>query len=195
MSSEQVFGNLRLPRSHAGKPGNAARRGRDNSASLVRRFLPYYGPFPGLSQRVTAVARQSITARAREALAFARQLKDEGKTWLEVHNALYGLGGKCAVLFPTRADRTAFVQTAEHEQISQLLNQLPDPPARGVAQPLETASGNLHVRLPRSLHAALRAEAEAENISLNQLIVAKLSVQLRCLTAAESSSAAKNASA
>jgi predicted HicB family RNase H-like nuclease len=59
---------------------------------------------------------------------------------------------------------------------------------------LETASGNLHVRLPRSLRAALRAEAEAENISLNQLLVAKLSVQLSCVTAAESRTAAKKAS-
>jgi hypothetical protein len=137
--------------------------------------------------------RRSIAARAREALTFARQLQEEGKNWLEAHNALYGLGGKCGVLFPTREDRTAFAKTPEHEQIAELLSTLPDPPAQGAVQPLETASGNLHVRLPRSLHAALRAEAEAEDISLNQLIVAKLSIQLRCVTDAESRSAAKAA--
>jgi hypothetical protein len=131
------------------------------------------------------MSKRSISARAREALAFARQLREEGKNWLEAHNALYGLGGKCGALFPTKEDRTAFAKTAEHDQISQVLNSLPDPPSRGAVQPLETASGNLHVRLPRSLHAALRAEAEAEDVSLNQLIVAKLSVQLRCVTGAE----------
>jgi predicted HicB family RNase H-like nuclease len=141
------------------------------------------------------MAKRTITARAREALAFARQLKAAGKTWLEAYNALYGIGGKCAILFPTRADRTAFIKTAEHAQISKLLSQLPDPPEQSGVPPLETASGNLHVRLPRSLHAALRAEAAAENISLNQLIVAKLAVQLRCVTAAESSAAPRNASA
>jgi predicted HicB family RNase H-like nuclease len=133
--------------------------------------------------RVTVMARRTIAVRAREALAFARQLHAEGKNWLEAHNALFGLGGKCAVLFPNRADRTAFAKTAEHQQITDLLNDLPDPPLNSTAQPLETASGNLHIRLPRSLHAALRAEAEAENISLNQLIVAKLSLQLSALTA------------
>ena len=128
---------------------------------------------------------RTIVARAQEALAFARRLKAEGKNWLEVHNALYGLGGKCAVLFPTRADRTAFAKTSESKEIAELLNSLPDPPRGGTVPPLERASGNLHVRLPRSLHAALRVEAEAENISLNQLIVAKLSLQLRTLTGAE----------
>ena len=39
-----------------------------------------------------------------------------------------------------------------------------------------TRETSLDDRLPRSLHAALRAEAGAENISLNQLIVAKLSM-------------------
>jgi hypothetical protein len=128
------------------------------------------------------MVRRPITARARKALAFARRLKDEGKNWLEAHNALFGIGGKCGTLFPTRSDRTAFGKTPEYEQISQLLNSFANPPPGGAVQPLETASGNLHVRLPRSLHAALRAEAEAENISLNQLIVAKLSLLLRTLT-------------
>jgi hypothetical protein len=141
------------------------------------------------------MARATIATRAQEALAFARQLKDQGKNWLEAHNALYGIGGKCSSLFPTRADRTAFARTPEHRQIAEVLNGLPDPPSTGAVQPIETASGNLHVRLPRSLHAALRAEAEAENTSLNQLIVAKLSVQLRCVTGVEGGAGAKQASA
>jgi predicted HicB family RNase H-like nuclease len=35
------------------------------------------------------------------------------------------------------------------------------------------------VRLPRTVHAALLVEAEAEGVSLNQLCVAKLVAQLR----------------
>jgi len=41
------------------------------------------------------------------------------------------------------------------------------------------SSGKFVVRLPRSLHAALIAEAEREGVSLNQLCVAKLAVQLQ----------------
>ncbi len=41
-----------------------------------------------------------------------------------------------------------------------------------------TKSGKLLVRLPKSMHEALDAEAERESVSLNQLVVAKLAVQL-----------------
>ncbi len=40
------------------------------------------------------------------------------------------------------------------------------------------ANGALSIRLPRSIHAALLAEAKAEGVSLNQLCSAKLAVQL-----------------
>ena len=127
------------------------------------------------------MATRSINARAKDALGYPQQLKKEGKNWLEAHNALYGVSGRCARLFPTQADRTAFAKTPEYQQIGDVLNQLPEPPVHKTVLPLDQASGNLHVRLPRSLHAALRIEAEAESISLNQLIVAKLSMQLRAL--------------
>lgn len=39
-------------------------------------------------------------------------------------------------------------------------------------------SGRFLVRIPKSLHAALVAEADTEGVSLNQLCVAKLSVPL-----------------
>src|SRR5262245_13619477 len=109
----------------------------------------------GRSQEETTMPAQNIAARAREALAHARRLRAEGKNWLEAHNVLFGLGGVCAGLFPTATERTAFARTDEHQQVTQILNGLPDPPA---ARPplMEEASGNLHVRLPRSLHAALR---------------------------------------
>jgi predicted HicB family RNase H-like nuclease len=35
------------------------------------------------------------------------------------------------------------------------------------------------VRVPKSLHAALACEADAEGVSLNQLIVAKLALHLQ----------------
>jgi len=47
-----------------------------------------------------------------------------------------------------------------------------------VANGTPKKSGRFVVRLPRSLHAALEREAIAEGVSLNQWIVAKLSVGL-----------------
>ncbi len=43
----------------------------------------------------------------------------------------------------------------------------------------EDFNGKILVCVPKSLHAALSHEAESEGVSLNQLIVAKLSAQLR----------------
>ena len=40
------------------------------------------------------------------------------------------------------------------------------------------AKGRFVLRLPKSLHAALTAEAKAEGVSLNQLCVASLATQL-----------------
>ena len=40
-------------------------------------------------------------------------------------------------------------------------------------------SGKFNVRLPKSLHAALASEAEAEGVSLNQLIMTKLALHLQ----------------
>src|SRR2546421_12954454 len=101
------------------------------------------------------MTKKSIAARAREALAFAQQLRAKKTNWLEAHNALYGIGGKGARLVPTQAERSAFARTEEHRRITEKPDQLPEPAAGETVSPLEQASGEPHVRLPRSLHAAL----------------------------------------
>ncbi len=78
-------------------------------------------------------------------------------------------------LFPTQADRMAFADTEESHKIDELIDSLPEPEVRPSR---EEYSGKFVVRVPKSLHAALAAEAAAEGVSLNQLVVAKLSVQL-----------------
>ena len=63
-----------------------------------------------------------------------------------------------------------------HAQIHKLISGLPPAPMKDFDADY---SGRLNVRLPKSLHAALASEAEDEGVSLNQLIVTKLSVQLK----------------
>jgi predicted HicB family RNase H-like nuclease len=46
---------------------------------------------------------------------------------------------------------------------------------------VSSVNGGIGVRLPRSVHTALLAEAKAEGVSLNQLCVAKLIAQLRAV--------------
>ncbi|HEV3025420.1 MAG TPA: toxin-antitoxin system HicB family antitoxin [Pirellulales bacterium] len=49
---------------------------------------------------------------------------------------------------------------------------------RAIADKETNASGTTIVRMPKSLHEALVREAEVEGVSLNQLCVGKLAVQL-----------------
>ena len=121
------------------------------------------------------MGKPNMKSRVQELLDFARSLKDSGLTWVEANNAIYGPGGRFVKLFPTKADRVAFARTAESRTIDELVDSLPEPDVRSSR---EEYSGKFVVRIPKSLHAALAAEAEGEGVSLNQLVVAKLAVQL-----------------
>jgi hypothetical protein len=123
----------------------------------------------------------TILARAREVLAFAEQRAREAADWMELSNALFSPGGKATVAFPTRADRTAFCKTREYKRLLALMDRLPAPPVQEVIDLTASANGAISVRLPRSVHAALLAEAKAEGVSLNQLCVSKLVAQLRAV--------------
>ena len=121
------------------------------------------------------MGKPGMQSRAQELLDFARSLQDSGLTWVEANNAIYGPGGRFVKLFPTKADRVAFAKMDESRQIDELIDNLPEPDVRSSR---EEYSGKFVVRIPKSLHAALATEAEVEGVSLNQLVVAKLAVQL-----------------
>jgi hypothetical protein len=122
------------------------------------------------------MSRRSIESRARALLALARNLaRSPGLTWVEANNAIYGPGGPFARLFPNANDRMAFAKTKASKQIDRLVDSLPEP---AVGPQRREYSGKFNVRLPKSLHAALASEAEAEGVSLNQLVVAKLALHL-----------------
>jgi hypothetical protein len=124
---------------------------------------------------------RDIPARARQLLAFAEEQGAQAADWVQLHNALFGLGGKAMALFPTEADRTALSRTPEYKKVLALMDALPSPAVKGFAELVGTANGAISVRLPRSVHAALLAEARAEGVSLNQLCLSKLVAQLRAV--------------
>ncbi len=123
------------------------------------------------------MAKRSIESRAQELLTLARKLAETpGLTWVEANNAVYSPGGPFARLFPNAKERAAFAKTEESQQIDQLIDGLREPP---VSPQRREYSGKFNVRVPKSLHAALASEAEAEGVSLNQLVVAKLALPLQ----------------
>ena len=123
------------------------------------------------------MAKRSIESRGRELLTLARKLaQTPGLTWVEANNAIYGPGGPFVRLFPNAKDRVAFAKTKESRQIDRFIDSLPEPP---VGPQRREYSGKFNVRVPKSLHASLASEAEAEGVSLNQLVVTKLALHLQ----------------
>jgi hypothetical protein len=121
--------------------------------------------------------KRNIKKNAQELLTLAKKLAETpGLTWVEANNAIFGPGGPFARLFSTPADRAAFAKSSESRAIDELIDSLPEPP---VGPQRREYSGKFNVRIPKSLHAALACEAEAEGVSLNQLILAKLALHLQ----------------
>ena len=120
--------------------------------------------------------RPSIKARGEELVSFAEKLRDAGFNWVQANNALYGPGGKYTELFVAAGDRTKFSGSPADKRLTAILESLP-----ASTEPVSTASasGKLNVRMPKSVHAALASEAVREGVSLNHLIVSKLSLQLQ----------------
>jgi hypothetical protein len=136
-----------------------------------------------------AYVKETSQTASKDALVYAEQLADTGQyNWVEATNALFGPGGHITTLFPKREDRIAFSQTGEYRAIARLIETLPKPqmkPGTSAVRSPDNVNGTVLLHLPKSLHAALFAEAEAEGISLNQLCLSKLLVQLRALVAQE----------
>jgi predicted HicB family RNase H-like nuclease len=133
------------------------------------------------STKVKAAVKKSADSpavKARQALEMAREKADGCEDWAEFWNYLFGIGGKLGELFPTQAERVAFSKTPESKEIMKILEELQGDDD-DLPEKLALARGQFILRLPKSLHAALMAEAQAEGVSLNQLCMAKLATQLR----------------
>jgi len=134
-----------------------------------------------MQAKIKPKVSKSIAAKARQVLEFAQSKAKEVSDWLELHFALFSVDGKATELFPTEAERSAFLRSAEYKSILALMDTLPQPKTNEMRELVSSANGAISVRLPRSVHAALLAEAKAEGVSLNQLCVAKLVAQLRAV--------------
>lgn len=121
-----------------------------------------------------------LKERADALLEIAEAAAERAEHWTDLHNAVFGLGSKFSMWFPDRSDRVKFTQSYQCAKIMDMIEDLRerkgDP--ESVAAVAAKANGAISLRLPQTIHAALLAEADAEGVSLNQLCLAKLVVQL-----------------
>ena len=124
-----------------------------------------------------------MKTKPRKLLDAARTVALSAETWADLSNALFDPAeGLIAKAYPTRGERERFVKTDEYKAIRRLIDEAEE--RTGLVEgATPTKSGKFLVRLPRSLHAALNAEAKEEGVSLNQLVVTKLAMQMSRLAA------------
>ncbi len=123
-----------------------------------------------------------MTKNSSTILESARGIASSAESWADLSNALFNpVDGLLTKAYPTREEREAFVKTKEYEAIRKLREAAIE--ATGLIEgATPKKSGKFMVRLPRSLHAALEREAAQEGVSLNQLVVTKLAIQMSQLT-------------
>jgi predicted HicB family RNase H-like nuclease len=123
---------------------------------------PHSGYFATFNERCEFARRQ-----AEELFALAPE-------WPTFFRETVGAQGLVAKLFPTFAEREVFNRSTAAFAIQGMLRELRE---RGLAAEQEPTRV-ITVRLPKSLHESLRAEAHERDTSLNQLCISKLLLEL-----------------
>jgi predicted HicB family RNase H-like nuclease len=102
----------------------------------------------------------------------AEQLFAAGPDWVTFYREVLGLRGIVRAAFPTREALATFEQSEAYQEILYLLTKLRQ--QGPLAMDDEEPTRVITVRLPKSLHETLRAEAHEHRTSMNKLCISKL---------------------
>jgi hypothetical protein len=104
----------------------------------------------------------------------AHELAEHARSWADLSNALYDpFIGLLARALPTKEERAAFVKTEEYRQINELLVRAQE--RFGLVEGATPKDlGPFLVPLPVALYAALEREAAEAGITVNELVITKL---------------------
>ena len=113
-----------------------------------------------------------MSEKCQEIYRIAHELFSQKPDWVTFFREVLGVGGIVREAFPGPDTLAEFEQTAEYNDIQQMVAKLRE---RGD----ETANSReptrvITVRLPASLHESLRAEAHERHTSMNKLCITKL---------------------
>jgi hypothetical protein len=132
-----------------------------------------------MTVKTRSAVNGKIRTKASEVLAYAHEKVSACQFSNELFNAIFSPTGKAAAVFPNSADRAAFFRTKEYREIRKLEDRLPRPPVEYVGDLTANSQLTVMLRMPKSVHEALIAEADAEGVGLEQLCLSKLVAQLR----------------
>jgi len=109
--------------------------------------------------------------RTHTAQWIAAEMFQQQPDWITFFREVLGVDGLVQRLFATPEELASFEKTAEYGEIQQMLARLRD---RGALGEGKEPTRVITVRLPKSLHESLRAEAHDRKTSMNQLCISKL---------------------
>jgi predicted HicB family RNase H-like nuclease len=128
------------------------------------------------------------SARRQEAVRVATQMFGQNPDWVTFFREILGVEGVARRLFTTQEQYVDFEKSEEFIQIQNMVATLRQ--RSGGSQESLEPTRVITVRLPKSLHEALRAEAHDHKTSMNKLCISKL---LQVLADAEEEAAANAA--
>lgn len=124
------------------------------------------------SKMNTGTGSLSPQERSQEAVRVAAQMFGQNPDWVTFFREMLGVDGVARRLFTTQEQWVDFEQSEEFNQIQTMVATLR---ARSGGSPeSQEPTRVITVRLPKSLHEALRAEAHDHKTSMNKLCISKL---------------------
>ena len=123
--------------------------------------------------QMTGLETADRIERTQQAFETAREMYRNTPDWVAFFREILGVTGIVRRLFPDERALAAFERTAEFAEIQAMVNRL----RRGSAtarDEYEEPIRMITVRLPKSLHESLRAEAHLHQTSMNKLCITKL---------------------
>lgn len=117
------------------------------------------------------VQREGFAGSCQKVLQVAKQLYQSKPDWVTFFRETLGVNGAARSVFSSQEEYVKFEQSEEFAEIQKMVAGLRTRKAGGGKnEPTRVIT----VRLPESLHEALKAEASDHNTSMNKLCISKL---------------------
>jgi predicted HicB family RNase H-like nuclease len=117
----------------------------------------------------------NASLKEQEVFRIAHELFSNGPDWVTFFREVLGIEGVVNKAYPSAEELGRFQQTQEYAEIQQMLTKLRER-SKSVPQTDDSQEPTrvITVRLPKSLHESLRAEAHERRTSMNKLCISKL---------------------
>jgi predicted HicB family RNase H-like nuclease len=143
------------------------------SSPLWRPCFTRIDHLPSKEKAVSTETSTSLMEKHTEIYQIAEALFEKGPDWVTFYREIFGMHGIVRHTFPTMEMLNDFEQSDAYREIQHMLTQLRETGPHDIDLK-EEPTKVITVRIPKSLHEALRAEAHDHRTSMNKLCISKL---------------------